>query len=278
MSSTPKKGAPAGPPKPERKAAAGPVITPQVLGIIFGIIIVIGVVVYIQMVVVKYNNDIQSLNNEISGLDQRIRTYQTKQGKLDQARDLNVALREKLSLIDYLFLYNQDSVLPFFEETLLPIIEGGELQVLTGESLIEIEKPYTFMINMAMSPFATIPRSVLFGDDPEGVFPIEYVGEKNGQPIDTVLDTQPSAFLHPYHISLVDFAGTYEDVEKFISRIQTAEDDVLMTVHCVKSDGDPWGLYRSYSKWTIRLTVYFMNPEASANGDNPPDPPGSKTC
>ena len=276
MSSTPRKGAPSGPAKPERKAAAGPVVTPQVLGIFFGIIIIVGVVLFMQMVVVKFNKDIQSLNNEISGLDQRIRTYNTKKGKLDQARNLNVALREKLSLIDYLFLYNQDSVLPFWEETLLPIIEGGELTVLPGESFLEADE-YTFNINMAMSPFATLPRSVLF-EDVVTLFPIEYKGEQNGVEIEKVLDTQPPNFLWPYNIALVDFAGTYEDVAKFVERVQTAEDDVLMTVHCIKSDGDPWGLYRSFSKWTIRMTVYFMNPEAAASGDNPPEPPGSQTC
>lgn len=276
MSSTRKQTAPAGKPgKPERKAPSGPVITPQVLGIVFGIILVIGLVVYYQSVVVKFNSDIAALENEKNSLSQKKRTYETKRDKLDQARNLNLALREKLSLIDYLFLYNQDSILPFFEDTMFPIIEGGTLMI-GSDSVIEME-PFVFQINMAMQPFATLPRSRLF-EDAVSLFPVEYHGEKNGVPTDTVLNTQPPTFLEPYHIDLVDFEGTYEDVKRFIEDVQTAEDDILITVHCLKSDGDPWGLFRSYSKWTIKMTVYFMNPEESANGDNPPAPPGSQTC
>jgi hypothetical protein len=76
-----------------------------------------------------------------------------------------------------------------------------------------------------------------------------------------------------------EFQGTYEDVLKFVERIQTTTQDQLITVHCLKNDdGANAGLYRTTTEWTIAITVYFMNPEKSASGENPPAPPGSKTC
>lgn len=280
MSSAPSTGQeqqrPTGPP-PERKAAVGPVITPQVLAIAFGIILVIGLVVYYQMVIVKLTRELDDTTTEINAARQRIATYKTKIAKLDQATEVNRSLREKLNLIDYLFLYNQDSVLPFYEDTLIPILDKSRLIPVPGTSVLEVET-YTFEINMAMQPFETLPRTRMF-EDAANVFPIEYRGEINGQPVDTPLNTQPSTFLHPYNIELINFYGTYEDVQQFIEELQTAKDDILITVHCLKNDaGENAGLYRTQTAWTIALTVYFMNPEASASGDNPPDPPGSHTC
>jgi|GEM_PF-2496193 len=280
MSSTPsgeqEQKRPAGPP-PERKAAAGPVITPQVLAIAFGIILVIGLVVYYQTVIVKFNRELTDTTTAINAAEQRIQTYQTKIAKLDQATEVNRALREKLNLIDYLFLYNQDSVLPFFQDTLFPIIESSRMTLVPGTSVVEVEQ-YTFKINMAMQPFETLPRTMWF-EDAADLFPIDYDGEKNGQPIDTPLNTQPGTFLEPYNINLISFYGTYEDVQTFIEDLQTAKDDILITVHCLKNEvGENAGLYRTTTAWNIALTVYFMNPEASAQGDNPPDPPGAHTC
>lgn len=275
-SSAEQKKPPPGPP-PERKAAVGPVITPQVLAIAFGIILVVGVIVFYQMVIVEFNRELTETETAINATNTRIATYEKKIDKLEQATEVNRSLREKLNLIDYLFLYNQDSVLPFFEDTLFPIIESSRMTLVRDTSAIEVEE-YTFNINMAMQPFETLPRTIWF-EDAADLFPIFYQGEKNGQPIETPLNTQPSAFLEPYGINLIDFYGTYEDVQDFIEDLQTAKDDILITVHCLKNDaGENAGMYRTSTAWTIALTVYFMNPEASAQGENPPDPPGSHTC
>lgn len=277
MSSAPRsgKGAPAGPP-PERKAAAGPVITPQVLAIAFGIILVIGLIVYYQMVVAKFNRELADTEASKAATEQRIRTYELKKSKLDQATAVNHALREKLNLIDYLFLYNQDSVLPFFEDTLFPTILASRLMA-GADTAIEVE-PYEFKINMAMQPFNTLPRSIWF-EDAASDFPIVYDGEKNGTPIDTPLNTQPGSFLEPYDVKMVKFYGTYEDVQDFIKDIQTAKDDILVTVHCFRNDsGDNVGVFRTITSWDIALTVYFMNPEATAQGDSPPAAPGAISC
>jgi len=278
MSSTrnkPGEQRPAGPP-PERKATAGPMITPQVLAIAFGIILVIAAVVYYQMVIAKFNNEMNETNNAIAAKNQQIATYEKKIDKLPEATSVNAALREKLNMIDYLFLYNQDSVLPFFEDTLFPIIESSRLSR-TDSTVIEVDE-YRFQINMAMEPFNTLPSSMWF-DDAADLFPIEYSGEKNGVPVTTPLDTRPGAFLEPYNITMVDFRGTYEDVKGFIEDLQQAKDDILITVHCLRNDeGSNAGLFRTSTNWTMALTVYFMNPEASAQGDTPPDPPGSHSC
>ena len=251
-------------------------ITPQVLAIAFGIILVIAAVVYYQMVIAKFNNEMNETNNAIAAKNQQIATYEKKIDKLPEATSVNAALREKLNMIDYLFLYNQDSVLPFFEDTLFPIIESSRLSR-TDSTVIEVDE-YRFQINMAMEPFNTLPSSMWF-DDAADLFPIEYSGEKNGVPVTTPLDTRPGAFLEPYNITMVDFRGTYEDVKGFIEDLQQAKDDILITVHCLRNDeGSNAGLFRTSTNWTMALTVYFMNPEATAQGDSPPDPPGSHSC
>jgi hypothetical protein len=261
---------------PERKATGGPIITPQVLAIIFGLILVIGVIVYYQMVIVSFNDKLTGIEGQITSTDQKIKTYEVKQSKLEKAKKVNLALREKLNLIGYLFLVNQDSVLPFYENTLFPIIESSRM--FPGEdSYIEAEE-YLFHINMAMDPFETLPRTRIF-ENALDMFPIEYHGEKNGQEIDAPLETSWGEFLHPYQIELGGWWGTYEDVQNFVVDLQTARDDILITVHCLaNSEGDNFGLIRTTTSWTIKLTVYFMNPEASASGDNPPAPPGSQSC
>lgn len=285
MSRVRKPGAPGGAgaqrkpggPGPERKAAVkGPVVTPQALGIVFFLIIVVGVIVFWQMVVVKFNNQITTLNNTINQTRSQIETYKKKGSMLTEAKDVNSAIREKLNTLDYLFLVDQDSIVPFFEDTLLPLISTSQLRP-TADSKLEVDK-YIFKINMAMEPFNTLPSSTLF-ENAEDVFGIEYQGEKDGQPVDTVLNTQPPAFLTPYQIKMTKFGGTYENVKQFIEDIQTKRNAVLITVHCFKNDkSENYGLYRTMTVWDIVMTVYFMNPEAQASGDNPPDPPGAKTC
>jgi len=253
------------------------VVTPQVLAIVFGIILVIALVVYYQMVVARYNRELSETESNIVATQTRISTYQLKQSKLEEARAVNVALREKLNLIDYLFLYNQDSVLPFYEETLFPMIMGSRLTTTDSTAIVPSE-PYTFQINMAMAPFNTLPRSQWF-ENAVDLFPIEYHGEVNGSPTDSPLNTQPNKFLTPYEVTMVDWVGTYEDVQDFIEHVQTARDDILVTVHCLRNNSsDNIGIFRTYTTWTIALTVYFMNPEESAQGDNPPGLPGSMSC
>lgn len=273
MSSTPKPGPPTPGPPPERKAAKGPGLTPQVLGIIIGIILVVGAIVYWQMVVVKFQRELDSLQTQQNTATRNIQTYEMKRDKLPQAKEVNLALRDKMRNLDYLFLQNQYSMVPFFETTLFPLIATGRLD--PGLIIVDV---FNYKINMAMDPFSTIPRSSLI-EDPVSVFTFEYIGEQNGQPVEKVLDTAPSAFLTPYSITLEGFGGTYENCRDFIEELQRKQDDILVTVHCFKNDGgENLYSYRTYTLWTIALTVYFMNPEAAASGDNPPDQPGAHTC
>lgn len=261
-------------PPPEKRTPTGPVVTPQVLAIILGIILVVALIIYYQSVVVKFTNQQQQLSSQINQAEQNIRTYTTKGEKLEDAREVSLALREKLNTLDYLFLQDQSSVIPFFENTLFPMIESSRLQ----PGFITLEGPYTFYINTAMSPFQTLPASAFF-ENAEKEFPVVYRGEKDGIPVEAPLDTRPDSFIEPFTMTFEEFRGTYEDVLKFVERIQTTTQDQLITVHCLKNDdGENTGLYRTTTTWTIAITVYFMNPEKSASGETPPAPPGSKTC
>lgn len=273
MSSRPSPDRPAGPP-PEKRKPSGPVVTPQVLAIILGIILVIALVVYYQSVVVKFNNQKQMLASQIAQKKKDIDTYKKKGAKLDEAREVNLALREKLNTLDYLFLQDQSSVIPFFENTLFPLIDSSRL----APGKIELENSYTFFINTAMSPMQTMPASILF-ENAEKEFPVVYRGEKNGQPVESPLDTRPDSFIQPFTMTLSEFRGTYEDAKAFVKRIQRGRQEQLITVHCLKNDdGKNTGVFRTSTEWTITITVYFMNPEKSASGDDPPAKPGSKTC
>lgn len=274
MSSGPrtKPGAPA----PEKKAPSGPVITPQILTVAFLIIMVIGLVVFWQAVIVKFNNEKNQLNARESQLITQISTYQQKQSKLETANSINLALRGKLGDLEYLFLVDQSSVLPLFEDTLWNLLLASPL-VYYGGGIIGIEE-YTFKINMAMAPFTTIPGNA-FLEDPDSVFLIEYFGEKNGVPTEEPLDTRPPDFLTEMTISMQDWGATFEDIKKFVTMVQTGRNQTLFTIHCIKNEGgENRGIYRTVSDWTMELSVYFMNPEASASGDTPPGMPGSRSC
>lgn len=274
-------GAPAGKPgaaggkpgAPERKSnvAAGPVITPQVLGIALAIILIVAGVVYYQSVYVKSRDELASLKSKIASSETNIQTYKKKIAKLPDATDVNIALREKLGTLDYLFLSDQSSLIPFFETELFPIVDSSRMSM-----TIEAEV-YTFEINMAMSPFTTLPSHLI--EDANKVFKMKYFGEQGGTAPKGPRDTRPGAFIKPYSIRFLDVTGTYEDVQKFIEDLQQNNHIKLLTVHCVKNDkGDNVRFYRTASSWTIETTVYFMNPEQAAVGDDPPGLPGSKTC
>ena len=275
MSSTRNQRKPAGGPPPERKASAGPVLTPQVLGVIFTLILIIGVIFHITQVVKKSNEAIKALDGQITAAQQQEQTYTKKKGKLEIARKLNTTVREKLQTVTYMFMTDQSSMLPFWEDQFLPILLRSPLSQSGGK--FEVEE-YTFHINMAMQPFNTLPPSSFF-EDAKKFFPIEYHGEQNGVPEDTPLDTRPSDFLTPYTITLSEFRGTYENVQDFVEDLQTKTNKYVYTVHCFANDDSTnQALFRTTSEWTIVITVYFINPEASASGDDPPTPPGAESC
>ena len=275
MSSKPEAGAQAGPP-PERKTPAGPVITPQILGIVFGVILLVGIIAYYQMVTVKYRNELSALTASVSQKQQTIDTY-TKKGALkDEADEVNKTLKAKLGSLGYLFLEDQNSVIPFWESTFLPMILNGALQ--PGPNTIITVQDYKFYINMAMNPFQSLPQTGLI-DNMSKFFPIEYQGERDGVPTDDPLDTTPNQFLMPYTIEVEGLRGTYENAMKFVETVQRSKADEFITVHCIKNDEkESFGLFRTTTEWTIIFTVYFMNPEAQATSPDPPGLPKSESC
>jgi hypothetical protein len=270
-----KGGRPAGPPQ-EKKAPAGPVLTPQVLGVIIFVLLVIGVSMYYTMVIKKSNETKATISSNITTAQTNAQTYEKKGKKLEIARKLNTAVRDKLKTVAYMFMTDQNSVIPFWEDEFFPILDSSNLTP-SGDSKIWVEE-YTFQINMAMTPFETLPPSTLF-ENAEDTFPIQYHGEKGGVPETEPIDTRPGTFLTPYQIKLEKFVGTYEDVKDFIEDLQVKQNKSLYTVHCFKNDeAENFGLIRTFSAWDIALTVYFINLDSGASGDQPPAPPGSESC
>src|SRR6185436_1873641 len=235
MSSTRRPQGRAGGPPPERKAPAGPVLTPQILMVVYFIILLIGGIWYYNSVIKKSQEQLAAASARVTTAQTAKKTYDIKRGKLDMARHLNTSMRDKLRDVAYRFMTDQTSMLPFWEETFFPILDASRLTQ-TEDSKIKSDV-YTFHINMAMDPFNTLPRSAAF-DNEDDVFKIAYHPEQNGQPIDTPLDTRPTDFLSPYSIEMVDWAGTYEDVEDFIRRLQEKQNKTLFTVHCYKNKED----------------------------------------
>jgi hypothetical protein len=267
---------PAGPP-PERKAPAGPVITPQVLMVVYFLLVAIAVGVYWNSVI-KANQEKQAAaDSRAKAAQANISTYKKKGAKLEIARRLNKTVGEKLKDTAYMFLTDQSSVIPFWTEVFWPVVmETGRFSFV-DESALKADK-YAFKINMAMNPFNTVPPSQFF-ENIQDFFPIQYEPEQNGTPTEVPLDTRPSDFLTPYNIKLIKFVGTYEDVKKFVRDLQLRQNKTLFTVHCMKNFEDTNGYgYRTFTQWDIALTVYFINPEAAANGDTPPGLPGSSSC
>lgn len=260
----------------ESKAVKGPVVTPQALGIVFGLILVIGIPVFYSNVIKKQQDEIAAIRANISTQQGLVQTYQKKGAKKNEADKLNKALKQKLSTLDYLFLEDQSSVLPFYETTFFPLLNGSNLRP-TADSKITVT-PYTFRINMAMRPYETLPGSALF-ENADDVFGIAYIPEQNGNPWEEPIDTRPGVFLEPYDIRMEGFAGTFADVKRFIESLQDKSNDKLITVHCLKNDeGKNSGGFRTSTQWEIAMTVYFINPEMAASGDAPPSPPGANSC
>lgn len=275
MSSKPKEGAPAGPP-PEKKSPSGPVITPQILGIVFGVILLVGVIAYYQLVTVKYRNELERLNSSIRSTELQISAYIEKGAMKDKADEVNKTLKAKLGSLGYLFLEDQNSIIPFWESTFLPMLETSTLSI-GPNTVIEVEE-YRFFINMAMNPFQSLPQTPLIENLAKS-FPIEYKGERDGQPADGPLDTTPNQFLMPYTIKVEGLVGTYENAMKFVEKVQRTRTDEFITVHCIKNDEkESFGLFRTTTEWGLVFTVYFMNPEAQANSPDPPGLPKSEKC
>lgn len=280
MSSTPRKQGAA--PPPEQSAPKQPLITPQVLGVIFLVLILIAAF-FTNSHKNKLNNEIARLENNKTTLQTQIDTYRKKGAKLETAKRVKLALNEKLGTLDYLFLQTQDDIIPFWEDTFAPLVlQSGYLQR-TGESAIEVDD-FVFNINMAMTPFETIPAGGIPIEDKPSRFPLVYIPESNGNPNTDPLRTEQSAFLTPYNITLSGWSATYEDMMRFVRSIQQGTSrkmtDKLFTIHCIMTDGDPnnSSIIRRSQTWTIRMTVYFINNEKAASGDTPPAPPGAFSC
>jgi hypothetical protein len=263
-------------PAPERKAAAGPVVTPQVLIVVYLVIIIIGGAIYLTNVVKKSAATKTQIEAAISTANHNRDIYQAKRKMLPVAQELNKTVRDKLNQVQYMFLTDQLSVIPFWQEDFFPLLDESALG--TDDDTEVKPEDYTFHMNMAMLPFDTLPPSILF-ESATDLFPIEYHGEQDGKPTDVPFDTRPNQFLTPYSIELKSFIGSYKQVRSFIDKLQKKSNRAFYTVHCIANDKEKNDYsYRTFTAWDIKITVYFINPEASASGDQPPALPGSSKC
>jgi hypothetical protein len=259
----------------EKAAPKAPVLTPQIIGGFFAAVAIIGAIVVYSTVIKAGQDKVAGLKSQLSTVQGNITTYKTKGQKLKTATELDKALKDKLSRLDYLFLADQNDVVPYYEDTLLTLLDQSNLEA-TNDSKI-LGDVYTFQINMLNQPFNTIPNSPYFKNSYE-LFKISYLSEQNGVP-PAVLDTRPADFLTPYTVTITGWRGTYRDVMDFIDHLQRKTVDKLITVHCLKNDDSKnGGFFRTNTEWTIKTTVYFMNPEKPATGDEPPMKPGGQTC
>jgi hypothetical protein len=242
---------------------------------VFVVVAVIGAIVFYSQVIKAGQDKLAQINNDYNSSQTNIQTYRKKGGKLKEAVALNAALKDKLSSLDYLFLADQSSVIPYYEDVLLRLLDASDLTINSDSKLVT--DPYTFQINMLSTPFNTLPNTSLFSSI-YNLFKIDYLSEVNGTP-PPVLDTRPSEFLTPYTVTIENVGGTYNDMKRFIASLQSKTNDTLITVHCFKNDDSKnAGVFRTSTQWKITTTVYFMNPEKPANGDEPPMKPGEKSC
>src|SRR5438105_11910707 len=111
-------GRPAAAPPPERKAPAGPVITPQILSVFFFIVLVIAVWVMISTVVKKGETQVSAANARKTTAEANAATYKKKGARLEVAKKLDKVVRDKLHDTAYMFMTDQSSMIPFWDDTL----------------------------------------------------------------------------------------------------------------------------------------------------------------
>jgi len=265
MSSTPNKGKPAGRAPVERKPPK-PIFTPLNVGIVFAIIIIAAIGVFWKSVYIAKTAEIDSINARIQQQKRTNEVAQTKAKMLPTAEEVNAVMDSKLLVEQRYFLKGQDDIVNFFELWFLDVLMNHDIY----SAKIEIEPDIEFKVTYKMDPIETLPPIT----DAVDLFSWEYIGEGTGT---GEISTRMTNFLEPMHIKITDFTMTYESLLKFVKDLQT-DSTYFVTVHGFKNSGgddNTYG-YRTFSKYEIYITVYFMNPEGLVSGEVPPGMPGDK--
>lgn len=244
--------------------------TPQTIGVVFLIIIVVAGALYFQFVYRNMRTQIQKYIDDTAAQKRTNEQLQKQARLLPEATQIHKLMEDKLKDFRRYFLVNQFDVVPFFE-TYLP----DALDVAGINQPYKVKVSYTFKMSSAGTPFETMPSDI---EDPNKSFTWQYTGKADKDKPPDEQYGQPSTFLQGLTFTISDMFCTYEELRKAIEYLQT-KSTYIMTVHCFKNDEQKnVYLYRTWSNFTMIITVYFMNPDAPATGDDPPALPESQSC
>ncbi len=253
-----------------------PLFTPQTVGIVFAILLVISVVVFYKGFYEKKVQEIAALEGQINTQQQSNETYKRKAAKLDTAQSVKGIMDQKLEEVQPFFIMDQDEMREFLFYTFPDVLVRSNIDPYSIKTEMEFlyKLPWYFD-----SPFETIPDWA----DPEeatDMFDWDYQARTEGEKEPETKEALgvPASFIQPFKIHLEEVPLTYEQLKRFIKNLQQ-HGGKLFTVHCFKNDsGSNAGFLRVTSNYEMELSVYFMNPTQAASGETPEGMPGSETC
>lgn len=253
-----------------------PIFTPLNVGIVFGILLIVAAIVFWKGFAEPKNQEIASLDGQISKQIQDNETYKRQAAKLGEAQEIKAIMDQKIEEVRPKFLYDDDSMRVFFFETFPDILTRSNI----NPAAIKVETEWVYTLPWWFdSPFWTFPDWSIPSEGWD-MFRWDYKSRSEGETAPETKGTfgAPEVFIKPVKIHLEEVRLTYEGVQRFVESLQRRS-KVLITVHCFKNDaGENQGFLRVSSLYEIVLTIYQMNPEKPASGDNPEGMPGSETC
>ncbi len=266
-----RKGAPTGrKPAPSERQPRRPIFTPINVGVVFAIIVGLGIAIYVPMVHRAVTVEIANIKSQTEQQKQQAVIFKKKAGMLERAKRLRGVMAEKLEDEKKYFLKGQEDIIYFFNNWLLNLLNNYNLW--SSDLELEVEPKIVFKISWQMMPYETLadPRV----QDLMDFFEWEYIGEGTGS--GEVSMAMPN-FLDPLTIKLTGIPMRYEKLRDMIEDMQTNK-TYRVTVHAFKNseDDNRYYLVRTVSNYELLFSVYFMNPEGMISGDKPPGMPDDK--
>ncbi len=257
---------------PRTEAEARPrklLFTPTNVGIVFAIIIIVSIGVYWKTVHVAMTSEITRLKAEAQQQRQQAQVFQKKAKKLSLAKKVNEVMEAKLEEERKYFLKDlRELISPFFNEWLYDLL----VRYNAFPEEIEIDQKIKFPVTWMMDPYEIVIRPEL--QQLMDLFEWEYIGENTGS---GEVSMERESFLEPFTVKLTGFNMDYETLKKMIKEMQT-DRTYLVTIHGFTNEGgeNEYRVIRTYSKYDLLFSVYFMNPEGMVTGETPPGMPEDK--
>jgi len=279
MSSTRRQQPPAKGGKQPETGPRVPVFTPQIMGIVFLVLIIVAGVVFYKGFYEKKVQEIASLEDQIGKQKQNNDTYKRKAEMLPNAQTVRAIMDEKLEEVQPMFIMDQDEMREFLFYTFPDVLVRSNIN--PYGIIIDFEWNYTLPW-WYDTPFETIPDWSPPDEGPS-LFTWTYKSrnedEKEPDPESIEPFGQPDTFIQALTIHLEEVPLTYEQLKRFISNLQKLFGGKLYTVHCFRNDsGEISGFLRVITLYEMDISIYMMNPTAGASGDMPEGMPGSETC